>query len=430
MTFPIHSAYDPAAASEGTLDPLGLYQIADQLATKLVPGVRERMQRIRFLTAIAVGAALCEDIEGDPDQPHSPPFQVWEWLVVEALVRHGQDREGDELWGVPGTLVTKRAIRDPQYLDARSYLKTPRIFGFHGVYKRLTVRLGIVDVHMNLQDSGRQLVDAWKHAIGDAEWKILQTKWRDAIRRSLDNRPCRTQTNWPKSTWCELAEAFWPNNAMSAERRFLQELLHTADDRHLGALPDIWALQPAFRVTDDRNEDYTEEALHEQLSAAVPAHAPLLSAIQAYENFCRGLEDAFDVLKFRANYTDFRVTRIASDERFVASIQNLHQRRADARQKIGELDSAIVALFDDRFVRFADPLYAAEVAVALCDHHEDVQKGKGSSGKRAWFDRISTDRIYLRQAYRLKVPEFFPKPNRYVHAYRGKPIRRFYFDLK
>ena len=91
MTFPKLSAYDPAAASEGALDPLRLYQIADQLATKLVPGVRELMQRIRFLTTIAVGVAFCEDIDGDLDQPHSPPLRIWDWLVVEALVRLAQD---------------------------------------------------------------------------------------------------------------------------------------------------------------------------------------------------------------------------------------------------------------------------------------------------------------------------------------------------
>lgn len=55
-TLPFLTSYDPPGTSEGTLDPLGLYQIADQLSVQLVPAVRERMQRIRFLTAMAVGA--------------------------------------------------------------------------------------------------------------------------------------------------------------------------------------------------------------------------------------------------------------------------------------------------------------------------------------------------------------------------------------
>ena len=32
VTFPFLSSYDPPGTSEGSLDPLGLYQIADQLA--------------------------------------------------------------------------------------------------------------------------------------------------------------------------------------------------------------------------------------------------------------------------------------------------------------------------------------------------------------------------------------------------------------
>ena len=32
MIFPFITSYDPLGTSEGALDPLGLYQIADQLA--------------------------------------------------------------------------------------------------------------------------------------------------------------------------------------------------------------------------------------------------------------------------------------------------------------------------------------------------------------------------------------------------------------
>ncbi len=63
LVLPSLTTFDPETSSEGTLDPLGLYLIADQLATRLVPAVRERMQRIRFLTAMAVGAIVTEEFE-------------------------------------------------------------------------------------------------------------------------------------------------------------------------------------------------------------------------------------------------------------------------------------------------------------------------------------------------------------------------------
>src|SRR5512140_3346672 len=97
-SLPFLTAYDPPGASEGTLDPLGLYQIADQLAVALVPAVRERMQRIRLLTAMAVGALVTEDVDHDPTQRDASPYLVWEWLVVEALVRERRDHPS--LWGV------------------------------------------------------------------------------------------------------------------------------------------------------------------------------------------------------------------------------------------------------------------------------------------------------------------------------------------
>src|ERR1700679_1905130 len=100
--FPFLTACAPPGTSEGTLDPLGLYQIADQLAVQLVPAVRERMQRIRFLTAMAVGAIVTEGLVDDPKQRDASPYLVWEWLIVEALIRN---MTGDPtVWGVPGTL--------------------------------------------------------------------------------------------------------------------------------------------------------------------------------------------------------------------------------------------------------------------------------------------------------------------------------------
>lgn len=59
------SEYDPVTSAEGALDPLGLYAIADSLAVRLVPGIRERMSHPRFLTAIAVGNVITRLYDDD-----------------------------------------------------------------------------------------------------------------------------------------------------------------------------------------------------------------------------------------------------------------------------------------------------------------------------------------------------------------------------
>jgi hypothetical protein len=75
-TFPFLTGYDPPGTSEGTLDPLRLYRIADQLALPLVPAVRERMQRIRFLTAAAAGALMREVLEDFAPVRFRPAFPI------------------------------------------------------------------------------------------------------------------------------------------------------------------------------------------------------------------------------------------------------------------------------------------------------------------------------------------------------------------
>jgi hypothetical protein len=153
---PFMTKYDPPGSSEGTLDPLGLYLLADQLATKLVPAVRERMIRIRFLTALTVGSLVTEGVEGNPRYPETPPHLAWEWLVVEAIVKSFGD--DSEVRGVPGSDVTRKAINRYGYVDHRSYLKTPRVFGFNGVYKRLATHLGLVDIHLQFSVGGTFLI--------------------------------------------------------------------------------------------------------------------------------------------------------------------------------------------------------------------------------------------------------------------------------
>ncbi|RQV93528.1 hypothetical protein EH220_08125 [bacterium] len=429
ITLPFLTSYDPPGTSEGTLDPLGLYQIADQLAVQLVPAVRERMQRIRFLTAMAVSALVTEGLEDDLRQRDASPYLVWEWLVVEALIREmGEDRT---IWGVPGTLVARRALDQHGYLDARSYLKTPRIFGFHGVYKRLASHLGLMDVHLGPGPNTQVLVDAWARGLGFAGLtgaRSLLSRWSTAVRRSLDEKPARTKTGWGKQSWTELAQAFAPSAGKSREKRYLRDLLHAAEDRKLGALPKIWQLQAEFD-----NDGFQEESLHDMLEKRHPEYGSLIKAIRAYERFARSLQDAFDVLKAEASQLDiqgFAIGAIAGDADFKQNVKGLHESFETAHQALGEVtiaNASLQNLFSERFVAFAEPMDAEGCALALCSHHEFVQRAKSAEGKRPWFDRIGQDRIYIRHAYR--EPRREAKPGRYVHQYRGWPIRRFYFDL-
>lgn len=429
VSLPFISSYDPPGSSEGALDPLGLYQIADQLAVQLVPAVRERMQRIRFLAAMAVGAMVTEGLGDDPRNRDASPYLVWEWLLVEAVTR--SLRNAPENWGVPGTSVTSRALDQYGYLDARNYLKTPRVFGFHGVYKRLAVYLGIVDVHLGIGPHAESLADAWaqdRELGGLAGAKQLIARWTSAVLRSLSEKPPRTKTTWSQSAWQELAFAFAPSRSKTKEKRCLQSLLLSAKDRPLGALPTIWQVQAEFN-----DEEFCEERVHDRIETLAPEYGDLLTAIRAYEKFSRSLQDAFDLLRAEAakqNALGYLVPQVAVDSDFKQAVNGIHEKFALASRALGNLPvvgMSMQGFFDQRFQPFGSAMDPAECAIMLCAHHKVIQKAKSTTGKRPWFDELGQHRIHIRPGYRIDRPKI--QLGRYLHDYRGWPIRRFWKDL-
>ena len=430
IQLPFLTTYDPPGSSEGTLDPLGLYMIADRLATRLVPAVRERMQRIRFLTPITVGALVTEDLEPNDRHPNVLPYLVWEWLVVEAIVR-SIDSDG-ELWGLPGSYVTRKAVEDYNYVDERSYLKTPRVFGFHGVYKRLAIQLGLVDSHLRFRaPHGEELVHQWSRDRGlgrfDASHALFQ-KWRRAVEVSLRESPVRTRTSprWNKDDWQELADAFVPHRFKRREKKCITRFLHATGEDQLGALSPIWKL-----LAELDGQDYDERTFHEKLHSEASEYRIVLDAIAAYESFCRNVTDAFDIARAEGSRQDvqgFPVRKLRQDPEFQALAERSFALYEEALRQLSEVDPLTEAKFIDRFERFAEPLPIEQFALVLCEHHEAIQKEKSRDGKRPWFDRMGPDRIYMRQNFRVERPAI--APDAYVHEYRTTPINRFYRDLQ
>jgi len=65
VLMPMLTEADPKVSAEGSIDPLGMYAIADALAVRMIPGVRERQTHPRFLTSIAVSLSLCSEFDED-----------------------------------------------------------------------------------------------------------------------------------------------------------------------------------------------------------------------------------------------------------------------------------------------------------------------------------------------------------------------------
>jgi hypothetical protein len=108
----------------------------------------------RFVTAMAVGACVCESWDADAVATNkiTPPWLVGEWFVVEALVRAGEALT--RIYGLPGFRKVQWALRNQRPVCASANLKTPGTFGFTGVFRRLAVQLEIVTRDGRLDDGG------------------------------------------------------------------------------------------------------------------------------------------------------------------------------------------------------------------------------------------------------------------------------------
>ncbi len=422
IVLPLLSEYDTSGKNEGTLDPLGLYAIADELATQLVPAVRERMARVRFLTAMAVGAKVVEGVAANPRFPQTPPFIVWEWLVIEALVRtYGDDVS---LSRMPGKNVTRSALERFGHLDSRTYLKTPRVFGFYGVYKRLAEHCGVLLSNLACHPRhGDALVHVWAKDRGIGDLASLLNTWRRGVEKALAMQPPRTEIGWRMADWQELAEHLHPGKARAAEKRYLAGLL-CGEEAALGAFADMWKLADGLSPSS-----YDERRFHEKVMKRYPHYGTLLGTIQAYEHFSRCLTDAFDIIRAEATTNEergYRFTHAGSDKEMQALAKEIPAAYHEALARFG--DGALVVRFSDRFARFAQTYSAAELARVVHAHHVTVQRNKDEEGKLPWFDVSSDERLIIRRRY--EVPQRPQRSHWYVHGYRTGPLASFYRDLQ
>lgn len=96
MLTPLLSEADPKASVEGSIDPLGIYAVADALAVRMIPGVRERQQHPRFLTSIAVSLSLCSEFPADLIAADSSMRSGMAWIKAACIGRRN-GRAGNSL---------------------------------------------------------------------------------------------------------------------------------------------------------------------------------------------------------------------------------------------------------------------------------------------------------------------------------------------
>jgi len=424
LTLPFVTEADPDRAGEGSLDPLGLARIAERLADELAPEVTARMSRIRFLTAIAAcSGALVEpaDLLGPSG---TPAYLAFEWHVVEAFVRCRPSSGTD---AVPGILKARTRLRDRRrHLDAASYLEIPKVFGFHGVYKRLAKDLSIVDNDLVLLAAGDKLLETWEREQdldGFAQKRPgtpggkLAAVIASEVRRTLEKGV--VQLGPTSRWWGIISAAVAPGDASRGERRRLWGSL--SDMRH--PVRRELALLLAEKPDAQSSERETlEHILSLKLSLALRSR---LQAISAFEAAVRPLDDGFRLIRSIASQrTPSAVSSSEAAEHskictLATSLPDALKRAREPLEEVGlgvDLEMALGHLTED--------LPPDQFVEALLDRHDAVQAAKG---KRSWFERDERG-FAVRGIGRLD--EAFVDRTEYLHPYRLNALRAFARDLR
>ena len=435
MLAPLLTERDPVDNAEGKLDPLGAYAIADALAVRLVPGVRQRQVHPRFLTTMAVSHVVCRGFDDDmvATDGVSEPRQVFEWHVVEGLVRIV--RRSARLSGLPGRMKVGTCIRDRVPLSARRYLKTPTVFGFHGVYRALARELGLESADF-LDEFGHELLDLWENEQGldgfcsgtsgpGADWRKNLAK---AVGDGLAAGHVSRSGGW--SGWQLIADHLHHLEPGPQEARLIARALLSDPVGYRGPVLE-WLVSRDCRDLVEQflaGEYISEREFHQRLhSTANESLRALLVAIDVYERFCRLLQDAFDDCLHTMTTARRRVPA-----RDFADLESVRKASVDVPGLWEDLISLLFP-FDEaaRFREVFDDVSSRgsveDWGVSLLEHHCHVQHRKPPHGKAPWFDRVDDGSYRIRPDYMRH--EGGQHADEYVHQYRLGPLLTFAHDL-
>ncbi len=426
LALPELSEYDPPVAGEGSLDPMGLAAISDRLADRLVPGLRSRMQRIRFVTAMAAGAMACEALADElpADETSTPPI-CFEWLVIEGFVRRLSPSQIPP--GVPGSQKARAVVNRRQRLSAATYLKGPSVFGFNGVYKPFAVDAGVVGAELEPGRRCPELTRAWEHeqgfhgltdAVPGTEGGRMRANIRDHVRSALRAGHCTTNPG----SWLfgQLAGSLHPDQAWPGERRILRALI-TAREHETRA-------ELAVHLAGVKGNFSEAELLDAVRPSCSPALGSFVDAVVAYELFAALVDAAFRTLcavSHSMGAQPLTPLHVQAHDTIVHCASELpgHYRRAAERTAAIGADGGL----EERLGDFAIPRTPAGLVELLLEHHEHVQAGKAPNGKRPWFEPF-------RQGWVVRAPygtvEQHPVGPSFVHPVRVAALRRFLEDTR
>jgi hypothetical protein len=379
---------------------------------------------------MAVGTVILRDYDEDVvcADGQSLPYLVYEWHAVEGIVRTcGND---PSLSGLPGVLKARDCLNDRLHLSAPRYLKTPTVFGFHGVYRVLADNLNIIRDGF-LGDAGYELLTTWEkeqnltgfinsyYGPGANRRAQIQSAVSDGMKEGSTDR----SGSW--DGWNFFGKHLFPNQIPENEAQVLRKLLTTENTRsrtHVIKFLNSQKGQSVFL------KNLSEKEFHQALLPEVDADTKqLLESIKFYERFCRLLQDAFD--DCLATMTEKR-GKISPSE--LAKTRGCKEAFKYVPRIFNEVTDRLLAYqqsdnFEESFGDLSFNSNSEEWTQTLLDHHIKTQRKKPPNGKNPWFERFDDGSVVIRSGYRRTKGGRFD--GSYVQAYRTRPLLSFISDL-
>jgi hypothetical protein len=395
-----------------------------------VPGVRERQRHPRFLTAIAASLELCQDFDEETVAADgvSAPWMVFEWYLVEGLARSAH---ATEIVGMPGSLKAAGAIRDGVPLSAKRYLKTPTVFGFHGVYRQLARSLGIEEGG-RLGEAGFELLGLWSAEqrlegfVGSATGpgQDARSRLKDAITDGLKCGSTDRSGGWFGWEFFRKHLSLYGPKPKEAGR--LAQLL--LNDQK-GFRRDVLEFLVGAKGRGVWEKTGSERKFHRALRTGCSAGLrDLLDAIDGFESFSRLCQDAFqDCLREMTRHAG-RKTSLES----LAGLRSVQTGSSAVPESFGEAMTRLEPVgeslrFSETFSGLSERGSAKEWVERLLEHHRKTQRRKPPNGKSPWFERFDDGGLIIRPDYRTE--ETGAHDDSYVHLYRTRSLWQFARDL-
>ena len=431
IQLPFQTEYDSKLTNDGSIDPLALYSISENLATRLCPGVRERMSNPRYLTLTAISHAVCASFDDDTvanDDAGTPPHLVFEWYVVEGLVRSAGDTLN--LRGLPGRDKAGRVVALGLGLSSTRYLKVASVFGFHGIYRPLAKQLEL-EIGGGLGPFGLELLDIWQREndlpgfVGGSQGEGARIRdiLREAITKGLDKGEVAHAKSWRH--WELFSKYLQHQKFGKAEARAIfNRIIETETSLRR---PLIEFLGSADGQVIASGKHASERSFHEMLRKKCGKElATILDAIMAYENFSRLVQNGFDecLKNLCEALRAVEINELATLKSIILAAAGTPSAFQDAADKIAAIDPELARRFTQTFHTFSETMTEAAWIQNLFEHHRLNQERKPPHGKRPWvLTNPKTNAMHIQPNYRRNyTPKF---DGSYVNFYRMVPLQSF-----